>query len=114
MSDATYKEIDHAINAKQVNATDKGLDKRTTPYMGYIAARNPDDKPINIIKRCQKEGRPVFIAGPMVRYSKLPFRQLVRDYQCDIVYSPMILAREFVRNENARLSDFSTNDSVSY
>lgn len=111
MSDATYKEIDHAINAKQVNATDKGLDKRTTPYMGYIAARNPDDKPINIIKRCQKEGRPVFIAGPMVRYSKLPFRQLVRDYQCDIVYSPMILAREFVRNENARLSDFSTNDS---
>ncbi|CCD27130.1 tRNA dihydrouridine synthase NDAI_0J02380 [Naumovozyma dairenensis CBS 421] len=48
------------------------------------------------------------IAGPMVRYSKLPFRQLVRQYHCDIVYTPMILAREFVRNGHARISDFST------
>lgn len=46
----------------------------------------------------------------MVRYSKLPFRSLVREYNCDIVYTPMILAREFVRNEIARLSDFTTNN----
>lgn len=81
------------------------------PSLAQIKPRNPEDKPTAIIKRCQEEGRPVFIAGPMVRYSKLPFRKLVRDYNCDIVYSPMILAREFVRNENARLSDFSTNNS---
>lgn len=66
--------------------------------------------PLHIIKTRQKtHGRPVTIAGPMVRYSKLPFRQLCREYDVDIVYSPMILAREYVRNEHARISDFSTN-----
>lgn len=82
-----------------------------TPNFTSIMPRNPKDKPINIIRKCQQENRPVFIAGPMVRYSKLPFRKLVRDYNCDIVYSPMILAREFVRNENARIADFTTNNS---
>lgn len=72
--------------------------------------KDPKNDPLYIIKKCQKEQRPVFIAGPMVRYSKLPFRSLVREYNCDIVYSPMILAREFVRNPIARLSDFSTNN----
>ncbi|KAG7712585.1 hypothetical protein KL930_001029 [Ogataea haglerorum] len=71
--------------------------------------RNPEDSPLAVIERCRRENRPVFVAGPMVRYSKLPFRELVRDYKVDIVYSPMILAREFVRNHNARASDFSTN-----
>ncbi|VEU20186.1 DEKNAAC100914 [Brettanomyces naardenensis] len=32
-------------------------------------------------------------------------------YKADIVYSPMILAREFVRHENARMSDFSTSET---
>ncbi|GAX71159.1 tRNA dihydrouridine synthase [Saccharomyces cerevisiae] len=67
--------------------------------------------PLHIIKTRQKtHGRPVTIAGPMVRYSKLPFRQLCREYNVDIVYSPMILAREYVRNEHARISDLSTNN----
>lgn len=65
--------------------------------------------PLAVFKQCKLEKRPVYIAGPMVRYSKLPFRELMRDYGADIVYSPMILAREFVRNSIARLSDFSTN-----
>lgn len=73
--------------------------------------RNPEHNPLHIFNKCKKEGRPVYIAGPMVRYSKLPFRALVREYNCDIVYSPMILAREFVRNGIARLSDFTTNNS---
>lgn len=45
----------------------------------------------------------------MVRYSKLPFRALVRNFNTDIVYTPMMLAREFVRNDIARVADFSTN-----
>ncbi|KAI5964051.1 DUS4 [Candida pseudojiufengensis] len=52
----------------------------------------------------------ITVAGPMVRYSKLPFREVCRFYDVDIVYTPMILAREFVRNEVARYSDFTTND----
>lgn len=70
----------------------------------------PDNDPLHIIKtRKITHNRPATIAGPMVRYSKLPFRQLCRDYDVDIVYTPMILAREFVRNGNARLADFTTN-----
>lgn len=72
--------------------------------------RLPHHNPLHILKTTRKlYGRPAFIAGPMVRYSKLPFRELVRHYNTDIVYTPMILAREFVRNDVARLSDFTTN-----
>ncbi|KAI8603089.1 hypothetical protein EDD21DRAFT_394980 [Dissophora ornata] len=45
----------------------------------------------------------------MVRYSKLPFRELVRRYNCDIVYTPMILADVFSASNYARDSEFSTN-----
>ncbi|KAL3234394.1 tRNA-dihydrouridine(20a/20b) synthase [NAD(P)+] [Nakaseomyces bracarensis] len=70
--------------------------------------------PLHIIKtRKLTHGRPVTIAGPMVRYSKLPFRQTCRMYDTDIVYTPMILAREFVRNQQARMTDITTNTSDS-
>lgn len=45
----------------------------------------------------------------MVRYSKLPFRLLTRDYNVDVTYTPMILASEFVRSQVARDSDFTTD-----
>ena len=40
-------------------------------------------------------GEPVKICAPMVRYSKLPFRNLVRLYDCDLAFSPMIMADSF-------------------
>lgn len=46
----------------------------------------------------------------MVRYSKLPFRLLIREYNVDVTYTPMILASEFIRSQTARDSDFTTND----
>lgn len=61
----------------------------------------------------QTHRRPATIAGPMVRYSKLAFRQTCRNYDVDIVYTPMILAREFVRNGHARMADFTTCDEDS-
>lgn len=68
-----------------------------------------DNDPLHIIKtRKYTHHRPATIAGPMVRYSKLPFRQTCRHYDVDIVYTPMILAREFVRNRHARLADLTT------
>lgn len=73
--------------------------------------RDPNNHPLKVIQRINEvEKRPAYIAGPMVRYSKLPFRELVRQYKVDIVYTPMILAREFVRNQTARNSDFTTNE----
>lgn len=43
----------------------------------------------------------------MVRYSKLAFRQTVHSYGTDLCWTPMILAKEFNRNEFARDSDFT-------
>ncbi|CAK9435290.1 uncharacterized protein LODBEIA_P57450 [Lodderomyces beijingensis] len=74
-----------------------------------VPSRPAENRPTAIIQRCKLENRPVCVAGPMVRYSKLPFRELCRFYNVDIVYTPMILAREFVRNDMARYSDFTTN-----
>lgn len=80
------------------------------PNTKILPPRNPLHNPLRILKSVRKDkNRPAFIAGPMVRYSKLPFRELVRNFNTDIVYTPMILAREFVRNDIARLSDFTTN-----
>ncbi|KAG8979299.1 hypothetical protein FRB93_010154 [Tulasnella sp. JGI-2019a] len=47
----------------------------------------------------------------LVRYSKLPFRQLVSKYNCHITTTPMILAKEFSRSAVARQSDFSTSSN---
>jgi|SaaInlStandDraft_6_1057023.scaffolds.fasta_scaffold72811_1 tRNA-dihydrouridine synthase 4 len=48
------------------------------------------------------------VAAPMVRYSRLPFRLLVREFGTDIVYTPMILATSFIESESARDADFVT------
>lgn len=67
-----------------------------------------DNDPLHIIKtRFKTHGRPATIQGPMVRYSKLAFRELCHFYNTDITYTPMILGREFVRNKHARLTDIS-------
>ncbi|TPX32863.1 hypothetical protein SmJEL517_g04058 [Synchytrium microbalum] len=57
--------------------------------------------------------KPLYICAPMVRYSKQPFRELVRSYGVDIAYTPMMLADVFARSEFARLSDFTTNNKDS-
>lgn len=49
------------------------------------------------------------VCAPMVRYSKLQFRTLVRKYDCDICFTPMILADSFVQSSKARDNEFSTN-----
>ncbi|KAJ3591247.1 hypothetical protein NHX12_009193 [Muraenolepis orangiensis] len=56
-------------------------------------------------------GKVLKICAPMVRYSKLPFRTLVRRYDCDVCFSPMIVAADFMRSTKARDSEFTTNHS---
>lgn len=71
--------------------------------------RDVKNHPLKVFARAKSQGKPVLVSGPMVRYSKLPFRQTVREFSPEaLVYSPMMLAREFVRNSRARDSDFST------
>uniref|UniRef100_A0ABI7X7E3 Dihydrouridine synthase 4 like n=2 Tax=Felis catus TaxID=9685 RepID=A0ABI7X7E3_FELCA len=54
-------------------------------------------------------GQLVKVCAPMVRYSKLAFRTLVRRYSCDLCYTPMIVAADFVKSIKARDSEFTTN-----
>ncbi|KZT37172.1 FMN-linked oxidoreductase [Sistotremastrum suecicum HHB10207 ss-3] len=49
------------------------------------------------------------VAAPMVRFSKLPFRELVSLYDVQVTHTPMILATEFSRSSTARTLDFSTS-----
>ncbi|XP_047449671.1 B-cell receptor-associated protein 29-like isoform X2 [Mugil cephalus] len=57
-----------------------------------------------------EKGKVLKICAPMVRYSKLAFRSLVRKYNCDICFTPMIVAADFMRSVKARDSEFTTND----
>ncbi|KAI8320498.1 FMN-linked oxidoreductase [Martensiomyces pterosporus] len=52
------------------------------------------------------------VCAPMVRYSKGAFREVLRDYNVDIAYTPMILADVFKSSEFAR-DDYTTNDTDS-
>ncbi|KAM9956957.1 hypothetical protein ACTFIR_003694 [Dictyostelium discoideum] len=76
-----------------------------------------EDKPIVKIYDSDKQnlmdrinsGEFMKIQAPMVRFSRLPFRMLVKKWGCDITYTPMIMAAEFNRSEAARDSDFTIN-----
>ncbi|XP_034461223.1 B-cell receptor-associated protein 29-like isoform X2 [Hippoglossus hippoglossus] len=57
-----------------------------------------------------EKGKVLKICAPMVRYSKLAFRSLVRKYDCDICFTPMIVAADFIRSVKARDSEFTTNE----
>ncbi|KAG4302972.1 hypothetical protein PCANB_000730 [Pneumocystis canis] len=74
-----------------------------------LSSRNIEDHPLNLFSSAKCKKRPLYISGPMVRYSKLPFRSLVRNYNVDLAYTPMMIAKEFVFHPNARYCDFSTN-----
>jgi tRNA-dihydrouridine synthase 4 len=53
----------------------------------------------------------VKVCAPMVRYSKLPFRHVVRNYNVDIAFTPMILADVFKHSKFSREIEYQTNDS---
>ncbi|XP_055373425.1 tRNA-dihydrouridine(20a/20b) synthase [NAD(P)+]-like isoform X2 [Condylostylus longicornis] len=49
------------------------------------------------------------VAAPMVRYSKLEFRKLLRKHKTHLCFTPMIVADSFCRSEEARNSEFTTS-----
>jgi len=50
------------------------------------------------------------ICAPMVRFSKLGFRTLVRRYDCDLAFTPMIIADSYVQSQKARDNELTTNE----
>ncbi len=67
----------------------------------------------NILALLQDPTRWARVSAPMVRYSKLPFREVVRQYGVDIAYTPMMMADSFSQSEIARHHEFRTCDSIS-
>ncbi|KAM3152103.1 tRNA-dihydrouridine(20a/20b) synthase [NAD(P)+] [Botrytis cinerea] len=65
--------------------------------------------PLTLFDIAKKEKRPLYTCAPMVRYSKLAFRETVAQYGVDLCWTPMILAKEFNRSVFARDSDFTTS-----
>ncbi|KAL9656498.1 hypothetical protein ABK040_005262 [Willaertia magna] len=65
---------------------------------------------LNMFKEAKQNNTYLKIQAPMVRYSKLAFRNLCLEYGCDIVYTPMIMSDSFSKSQKARDSDFSTNN----
>ncbi|KAJ1565383.1 hypothetical protein HK096_003110, partial [Nowakowskiella sp. JEL0078] len=70
--------------------------------------------PLSKLLKHQSELRPgepkwMRICAPMVRYSKLPFRELIRGYGVDLAYTPMILADVFKHSQISRETDLTTN-----
>lgn len=61
-------------------------------------------KPLELLN----SGDMVRICAPMVRYSKQAFRHLVRNYNVDIAYTPMIISDSFVKSQKARDAEFTT------
>ncbi|KAI1631684.1 hypothetical protein F4809DRAFT_657566 [Biscogniauxia mediterranea] len=70
-------------------------------------ALRPRTHPLKIFDAAKAQRRFVYACAPMVRYSKLAFRQTVRHYGADLCWTPMILAKEFNRSAVARDSDLT-------
>ena len=66
---------------------------------------------MEFLENLKDENGVVKICAPMVRYSKLPFRLLVRKYGCDLAFTPMIMAESFANSQKARENEFSTSDN---
>lgn len=63
---------------------------------------------LNVLDLFEKN-KLVKVCAPMVRYSKLQYRNLVKSYNCDLTFTPMILADSFCQSEKARKNEFTTN-----
>ncbi|GAW12238.1 hypothetical protein ANO14919_015990 [Xylariales sp. No.14919] len=68
--------------------------------------------PLKVFDAAKSQGRYLYACAPMVRYSKLAFRQTVHHYGTDLCWTPMILAKEFNRNSFARDSDLSISTAL--
>ncbi|KAI5926337.1 hypothetical protein F4810DRAFT_591179 [Camillea tinctor] len=76
-------------------------------------ALRPRTHPLKIFDAAKSQQRFVYACAPMVRYSKLAFRQTVHHYGTDLCWTPMILAKEFNRSPVARDSDLTISSPLS-
>eukprot|EP01114_Cavostelium_apophysatum_P008996 TRINITY_DN22069_c0_g1_i1.p1 TRINITY_DN22069_c0_g1~~TRINITY_DN22069_c0_g1_i1.p1 ORF type:complete len:351 (+),score=60.42 TRINITY_DN22069_c0_g1_i1:98-1054(+) len=68
-----------------------------------------DERKYKTPLKLMEEGHFLKVAAPMVRYSKLGYRLLMKRWGCDITFTPMIVAKDFNASQFARDSEFTTN-----
>jgi hypothetical protein len=90
---------------------ENGAASTVVPYRRCAAELRPTEPVISPLELLRSE-KVVRICAPMVRYSKLPFRALVRRYGCDVAYTPMIVSDSFVQSSKARDVEFTTNNGL--
>ncbi|XXG98794.1 hypothetical protein Hte_005124 [Hypoxylon texense] len=73
----------------------------------------PKIHPLKLFDAAKSQKRLLYACAPMVRYSKLAFRQTVHRFGTDLCWTPMILAKEFNRSRFARDSDLTMSSSSS-
>ncbi|KHN94175.1 Dihydrouridine synthase [Metarhizium album ARSEF 1941] len=79
---------------------------------GDSLSPGPTPHPLKIFDTARKQDRFIYACAPMVRYSKLAFRQTAHRYGTDLCWTPMILAKEFNRSEFARDSDLTISTTA--
>ncbi|CAD7944757.1 unnamed protein product [Amoebophrya sp. A25] len=67
---------------------------------------------LDLFKQCALEKRPVYVCAPMVGASELAFRELVRQHDCDLCYTPMMYADKFVTTSSGESSKTGINSKA--
>uniref|UniRef100_A0AC35FA62 DUS-like FMN-binding domain-containing protein n=1 Tax=Panagrolaimus sp. PS1159 TaxID=55785 RepID=A0AC35FA62_9BILA len=62
-----------------------------------------------LCKEFELEKCPLFVAAPMVRYSNYPFRKVVKDFGADVLYTPMLYAKNLVQSYRNRSLNWGWN-----
>ncbi|XP_030377095.1 tRNA-dihydrouridine(20a/20b) synthase [NAD(P)+]-like [Scaptodrosophila lebanonensis] len=76
----------------------------------HLSERRPhQDIPILFVEARATNPRFLRVSAPMVRYSKLEFRKLVRRNGVQLAFTPMIIAESFNNSEKARQNEFTTS-----
>ncbi|KAI1137873.1 FMN-linked oxidoreductase [Hypoxylon sp. FL0543] len=70
---------------------------------------HPKIHPLKLFDAAKSQQRLLYACAPMVRYSKLAFRQTAHHFGTDLCWTPMILAKEFNRSRFARDSDLTVS-----
>jgi hypothetical protein len=65
---------------------------------------------IRMFLDCENKFQPeIVIFITFYNIKRLQFRELIRKYNCDLCYTPMIMSNSFIRSQKARDIEFTTN-----
>ena len=64
------------------------------------------------LRRRAAENNPMRVSAPMVRYSKLAFRDLMRYFDTELCYTPMMMSDSFCQAQSYRDLEYSVPEDL--